>query len=147
MFCPWYCNTVTMTRLQSRIRVACTGCRSVCDILSSRNVLFCCPSSYRSLFRFSYLVTKWSLFFVGWYGAYGVGLGSLLRALSSERLAISSALMQLRLYSATNYHPLIVRSGTVVREEEKSLNKQTFYTLVSRKLYGTGDLKLLSSFG
>ena len=75
-----YCNA--MTRLQFGIRVACPDCRSVCDILSTRNVLFYCPSSHRSLVRFSYLVMKLSPFFVGWYGAYGAGLESLLRALS-----------------------------------------------------------------
>jgi hypothetical protein len=37
-----------MTRLQFGIRVACPDCCSVCDILSSRNVLFYCPSSHRS---------------------------------------------------------------------------------------------------
>ena len=95
-----YCNTVTLTHLQFGIRVACPDCRFICDILSSSNVLFYCPSSHCSLVRFSYLVTKSSPFFVGWYGAYGVGLESLLSALSSARLAISSALIQLRSYSA-----------------------------------------------
>ena len=100
MFCLWYCSAVTMTRLQFGIRVACPNCRSVCDILSSRNVLSYCPSSHLSLVHFSFLVTKSSLFFVGWYGGYGVDLELLLRALSSARLAISSALIHLRIYSA-----------------------------------------------
>jgi hypothetical protein len=33
--------------LQFGIRMACPGCRSVCDILSSRNMLFYCPSGHR----------------------------------------------------------------------------------------------------
>lgn len=74
VFYPSYCNAVTMTRLQFGIRMACPDCRSVCDILSSRNVLFYCPSSHLSLVHASYSVTKSSLFFVGWYGAYGAGL-------------------------------------------------------------------------
>ena len=35
-----YYNAVTMTRLQFGIRTACPSCRSVCDIFSSRNLLF-----------------------------------------------------------------------------------------------------------
>ena len=46
-----------------------------------------------------------------------------------------------------NGHLLIVRLGTVVQEEEKSLNEQIFYTLAWRKLYERGGFKLRSSFG
>ena len=48
-----YCNAVTMTRLQFGVRVARPDCRSVCDILSSCNVLFYCPSNHRSLVHFA----------------------------------------------------------------------------------------------